>query len=41
MQFLVGVVVGIIISTVGISGVASVLERGVEAIKQTSSQYVK
>ena len=41
MGFILGVITGIIISTVGISGIATVLDNGVQAIKQLSSENLK
>lgn len=38
MQFIIGIVFGIIISTIGFSGVARVLDKSVDTIKQTSQQ---
>lgn len=37
-SFIVGVVVGIIISTVGFSGVAQILDHGVNKVKTTSQE---
>jgi hypothetical protein len=37
-SFIVGVVVGIIISTVGITGVAQILDHGVAKVKTTSQE---
>jgi predicted small secreted protein len=37
-SFIVGVVVGIIISTVGFSGVAQILDHGVTKVKTTSQE---
>ena len=33
MRFVLGVIVGIVIASVGFSGVAKILDRGVEAVK--------
>jgi hypothetical protein len=41
MGFILGVITGIIISTVGISGVANVLDNGVQAVKRLSSENLK
>ncbi len=38
MQFIVGIIFGIVISTIGFSGVARVLDKSVDTIKQTSQQ---
>ena len=38
MQFIIGIVFGIVISTIGFSGVARVLDKSVDTIKQTSHQ---
>jgi hypothetical protein len=37
-SFVVGVVVGIIISTVGFGGIAQILDHGVSKVKTTSQQ---
>jgi hypothetical protein len=37
-SFIVGVVVGIIISTVGFGGVAQILDHGVAKVKTTSQE---
>jgi hypothetical protein len=41
MGFIMGVITGIIISTVGISGVANVLDGGIEYIKKLSVENIK
>ena len=38
MQFIIGTIFGIVISTIGFSGVARVLDKSVDTIKQTSHQ---
>ena len=38
MQFIIGTIFGIVISTIGFSGVARVLDKSVDTIKQTSQQ---
>ena len=38
MQFIIGIIFGIVISTIGFSGVAKVLDKSVDTIKQTSQQ---
>ena len=38
MNFLVGIVVGIVISTIGVAGVAKLADRGVQVIKQEAAQ---
>lgn len=38
MQFIIGIVFGIVVSTIGFSGVARVLDKSVDTIKQTSHQ---
>ena len=40
-SFIVGVVVGIIISTVGIGGVAQILDLGVAKVKTTSQELAQ
>lgn len=37
-SFVVGVVVGIVISTVGFGGIAQILDHGVNKVKTTSQQ---
>ena len=41
MQFIVGVVVGIVIATAGFSGVARMLDKGVEAVKTQTQELSK
>ncbi len=41
MQFIVGIIFGIVVSTIGFSGVARVLDKSVDTIKQTSHQVIK
>ena len=40
-SFIVGVIIGVIISSVGISGVAQILDHGVEKVKTTSQELAK
>ena len=37
-SFIVGVVIGIILATVGFGGVAQILDHGVEKVKTTSQE---
>jgi hypothetical protein len=41
MQFIIGVLVGIAIASVGFSGVAKILDRGVEAVKTQTQELSK
>ena len=41
MQFIVGVIVGIMIATAGFSGIAKILDRGVEAVKTQTQELSK
>lgn len=41
MQFIIGIIFGIVVSTIGFSGVAKVLDKSVDTIKQTSHQVGK
>jgi len=41
MQFLIGIVVGIVITTAGFSGIAKILDRGVEAVKTQTEELTK
>lgn len=41
MKFLIGIVVGIVISTAGFSGVARMLDRGIEAVKIQTEELTK
>jgi hypothetical protein len=41
MQFLRGIVVGIVIATAGFSGIAKILDRGVEAVKTQTEELTK
>jgi len=38
MQLIIGIILGIVVSTIGFSGVARVLDKSVDTIKQTSQQ---
>jgi hypothetical protein len=38
MKFLSGIVVGIVIATIGVQGVARIAEKGVTAIQQAARQ---
>jgi hypothetical protein len=40
MQFLIGVIFGIIIATVGFTGVAHLLDRAVDVTKQETTRIV-
>ena len=40
-SFIVGVVVGIIISTVGVGGIAQILDHGVTKVKTTTQELTK
>ena len=40
-SFIVGVVVGIIISTVGFGGIAKMLDKGVDTVKTQSQELAK
>jgi hypothetical protein len=41
MQFIMGVLIGIAIASVGFSGVAKILDRGVEAVKNQTQELSK
>jgi hypothetical protein len=41
MQFIVGVIVGIVVATAGFSGIAKILDRGVEAVKTQTQELSK
>lgn len=41
MQFIIGVLVGIAIASVGFSGVVNILDRGVEAVKTQTQELNK
>ncbi len=41
MQFIIGVLVGIVIASAGFSGVAKILDRGVEAVKTQTQELSK
>ncbi len=38
MQFIIGIIVGIVIATVGFSGVARMMDRGVDAVKNQAQE---
>jgi hypothetical protein len=39
--FILGFVIGLVVATVGFSGVARILDQGVETIKSTSQELAK
>lgn len=41
MQFIIGIIFGIVVSTIGFSGVAKVLDKSVDTIKHTSHEVSK
>jgi hypothetical protein len=41
MQFLIGIIVGIVIATAGFSGMANILDRGVDALKTQTQELSK
>lgn len=41
MQFILGILIGIAIASVGFSGVAKILDRGVEAVKTQTQELSK
>lgn len=41
MRFILGVIVGIVIASVGFSGVAKILDRGIEAVKNQTQELSK
>lgn len=41
MNFIVGVIVGIVIATVGFSGIARMADRGVDKIKEVTVEQAK
>lgn len=41
MKFLLGVFVGIVIATIGFSGVARLLDRSVDKVKDIATEQVK
>ena len=40
-KFIVGFVLGIVVSTIGFTGLARVADRGVEHLKETSQEVAK
>ena len=40
-SFIVGIVVGIVISTVGVGGVAQILDHGVSKVKTTTQELAR
>lgn len=40
-SFLIGLVAGIVISTVGLSGIFRILDRGVDTVKSTSHELAR
>jgi hypothetical protein len=41
MNFIAGVIVGIVIATVGFSGIAKMADKGVDKIKEVTIEQVK
>jgi hypothetical protein len=41
MQFIIGVVVGIVVATVGFTGIAQIADKGVNAIQGTVKEVVQ
>lgn len=41
MQFIIGVVVGIVVATVGFTGVAKVADSGVQKLQETVKEVTK
>lgn len=41
MQFLIGIIVGIVIATAGFSGIAKMLDKGVDALKSSTQELTK
>ena len=41
MRFILGVIVGIVIATIGFSGVAKLLDRGVDKVKEVATEQAK
>jgi hypothetical protein len=41
MQFILGLIVGIVVATVGFSGIANLLDNGVSKVKQTVVEQAK
>jgi uncharacterized membrane protein YtjA (UPF0391 family) len=41
MQFILGLIIGIVVATVGFSGIANLLDNGVSKVKQTVVEQAK
>ena len=41
MKFILGVLVGIVIATIGFSGITRMLDRGVEKVKEVATEQAK
>ena len=41
MKFILGVFVGIVIATIGFSGITRMLDRGVEKVKEVATEQAK
>lgn len=41
MKFILGVLVGIVIATIGFSGITKMLDRGVEKVKEVATEQAK
>ncbi len=40
-KILIGFVIGVVVATVGFSGIARLLDRGVQTIQQTSKEFAQ
>jgi len=41
MQFLIGIVVGIVIATVGLTGIAQIADKGVSKVQETVKEVAR
>jgi hypothetical protein len=41
MQFIIGLIFGIVVSTIGFSGVAHIADKGVNAVKEQSREIAR
>ena len=40
-RFFIGVIVGIVLATVGMSGIARVVDKGIDVVKEQSREYAR
>jgi hypothetical protein len=41
MQIIIGIIIGIVVATIGVNGIVHIADKGVEAVKAQSKEIVK